>query len=108
MEVLERAGITAVHWSEIGSGSACNIEICQYARSERCVVVTQDLDFSQMLLEYAKSGQSVALLRLHNELEPIEQQRVIGILQKCHSELEVGALLVIDGTRARIRPLPMR
>ena len=108
VEVLERAGITTVHWSTVGAGSARDTEICQYARSEAWVILTQDLDFSQMLFESSESGPSVVLLRMHNELDPLEQQRVIGILQKCHSELDAGALLVIDGARARIRHLPIR
>ena len=72
------------------------------------MVLTQDLDFSQILFESAASGPSVVLLRLHNEFDPIEQGRVIGILLQCRTELANGALLVIDGGRARIRALPIR
>jgi predicted nuclease of predicted toxin-antitoxin system len=106
--VLGNADMDAVHWSTVGVDSANDHAICEYARSNALVILTQDLDFSQILFQSAESGPSVALLRIHNELDPIEQARVVSILQKCRSELTSGALLVIDGSRARIRPLPIR
>lgn len=106
--VLEDADMAAVHWSTVGVESAQDHAICEYARSNAFVILTQDLDFSQILFESAEAGPSVALLRIHDELDPREQARVVSILRKCRSELATGALLVIDGSRARIRPLPIR
>lgn len=42
--VLRTAGHEAVHWSEIGEGSAKDTELMAWARQNEFVIFTHDLD----------------------------------------------------------------
>ena len=46
---LRHAGYEAVHWSSVGPNSAKDSEICDYARQSAYVILTNDLDFRQIL-----------------------------------------------------------
>src|SRR5471030_504063 len=46
---LRNAGYEAIHWSSVGSNSAKDGEICDYARQSVYVLLTNDLDFPQIL-----------------------------------------------------------
>jgi predicted nuclease of predicted toxin-antitoxin system len=46
---VRHAGYEAIHWSSVGSNSAKDGEICDYARQSVHVLLTNDLDFLQIL-----------------------------------------------------------
>jgi hypothetical protein len=80
--------------SPVGSGTG-DTEISTFARKHEDVVLTNDLDFQQILAHTRRSGPSVVLLRG----EP---------LQNCASELMLGAIVSLDWSglpRARVLPL---
>jgi len=108
VEVLGKSGIDAIHWSAIGRPDAPDHEIFARARNESWAILTQDLDFSQILFETAASGPSTILLRLGDELDEDNQRRVAEIIRRCQPEIESGALLVVSEHKARLRPLPLR
>lgn len=56
------AGHEALHWSEAGNRTASDTEICTFAREHGWVVLTNDLDFPQILAHTRQSGPSVVLL----------------------------------------------
>lgn len=101
LPMLRRRGLEAVHWSTVGAGTASDREICQFARSQGFIVMTQ------VLFETAAAGPSVILLRVRHELDAHIQGRVVELLLQCRNELCGGALLVIDEKSARIRTLPI-
>jgi len=93
--VQELAGARhdALHWSEAGSPTASDKEICAFAREHRYVVLTNDLDFPQILAYARQSGPSVVLLRG----EPLTPEtRGSALLQDCVSELTQGAVVSLD------------
>lgn len=107
LEILHNAGIGAEHWAQVGKPNATDLEIFKYARAKSHVILTQDLDFSQILFETAASGPSTILLRIGDEFNVENQQRIVKSILQCEAELKSGALLVIDDRRARIRLLPI-
>ena len=107
-EFLRESGWDAIHWSLLGEANAPDHEIFALARANSWIMITQDLDFSQILFETAAIGPSTILLRLGDELNLEARQRVAGIILQCRSEIESGALLVIDELKARLRTLPLR
>lgn len=107
-ESLRESGLDAIHWSRLGEANAPDHEIFAHARAEGWTILTQDLDFSQILFETAASGPSTILLRLGDELSLGTRHRVAGIILQCRSEIESGALLVIDEQKTRLRTLPLR
>ena len=98
----------AIHWSRLGQANVPDHEIFAHARVESLVILTQDLDFSPILFETAASGPSTILLRVGDELNYETRRRVAGIILQCRSEIESGALLVIDEQKTRLRTLPLR
>jgi predicted nuclease of predicted toxin-antitoxin system len=105
---LAVAKIESVHWSAVGPANAPDSEIMAYAKANRYVVLTHDLDFSAMLA--ATHGEKPSIVQIRSEdvsLDAIGTQ-VISALRQMASELEEGALLTVDPNRTRLRVLPLR
>jgi predicted nuclease of predicted toxin-antitoxin system len=98
----------AVHWSEIGNPAAPDYEIMQWARSNGWIVLTHDLDFSAILAATSATGPSVIQVRTQDVRPHSLGPRLIGWLRQYASQLEMGAIVVVDEARARIRLLPIR
>ena len=80
--VLRTAGIDAVHWSSVGARSAEDAVLFQYARDTGLVILTQDLDFSQLLFETRCSGPSTMLLRIKDDLDDLVRSRVTSAIRQ--------------------------
>ena len=106
---LRESAHEAVHWSSIGQGSAKDTEICEYARKRGFVIVTNDLDFPQILAHTRESGPSVVLLRGEPLLPEIRGSAVLGALHDCEVELKQGAIVTLDWSdKPRAKVLPLR
>src|SRR5438045_4913638 len=63
VKYLAGAGFEALHWSEIGSGSAPDTELMAWATEHGYVVVTADLDFGAILAATRRMSPSVVQVR---------------------------------------------
>jgi predicted nuclease of predicted toxin-antitoxin system len=104
---LAARGWEAQHWSDIGPGNAPDNDILKWARENNFVVVTQDLDFSQLLFATRDSGPSVVLLRLSDEFGEAAREFVVSAIAEARETLADGALLTVGDTRVRLRRLPL-
>jgi predicted nuclease of predicted toxin-antitoxin system len=108
VQELRAAGHEALHWSEAGDPAASDTVICTFAREHKYVILTNDLDFPQILAHTRQSGPSVVLLR-GEPLTPEERgPALLQALRDCASDLAHGAIMSLDwsGTpRARLLPL---
>ena len=107
VQLLEERGWEAAHWSSIGPGNAPDADLLEWARRNQWVVVTQDLDFSQLLYATRELGPSVVLLRMDNEFDASAREHVCRALTLAESELSKGALLTVAAHRVRLRRLPI-
>ena len=105
--ILATGGMEAVHWSSIGAASAADSVLFEWARNAKAVLLTQDLDFPQLLYALRSSKPSVVLLRGMNELAEEDRLRVCATLRQAESHLAAGVLMVIDPLRIRYRTLPI-
>jgi len=106
--VLSSHGFETQHWSKLGTATAEDRAIFDYARSHDAVILTQDLDFSAILAQTDLSKPSVVLLRLP-DVDPTRMSSwVIAALHTCTAELAAGAILTIDENRRRVRLLPLQ
>lgn len=106
---LRNAGHDGVHWSTIGSHTAPDIEICTYARQHDYVLVTNDLDFPQILANTAEAKPSVILMRGEPLTPEHRSAALLCAIAECASELDAGAILTIDWSgKLRARLLPLR
>jgi predicted nuclease of predicted toxin-antitoxin system len=107
LPILEQGGWEACHWSSLGPPGAPDTDLMKWATQNGCVLLTQDLDFAQLLFHAQAGAPSVILLRIRDELISTQQARICSFLKVAAPALEAGALLVIDEYRARLRRLPI-
>lgn len=105
---LREHGIAATHWSDVGDPRAPDSVIMDWARSERFVVFTHDLDFSALLAAAGSRGPSVFQVRTHDVLPDATGVAVLAAIDAHRVALEQGAIVVLDRSRARVRVLPLR
>jgi predicted nuclease of predicted toxin-antitoxin system len=95
------------HWNDLGPRDATDSQVIEWARENQHVLLTQDLDFPQLLFATQAGSPSVVLLRLDNELDRAQQARVKQAIIQSAQLLEKGCLMVMDSVRIRIRSLPI-
>jgi predicted nuclease of predicted toxin-antitoxin system len=105
--VLAREGFEAVHWSTVGDGRATDSAIMAWARDNGRVVVTHDLDFGALLAATQADGPSVVQIRAQDALPDALAQLLVAALHQHETDLDTGALVVVDQAKARVRLLPL-
>jgi predicted nuclease of predicted toxin-antitoxin system len=105
---LVSRGIDAVHWSQVGDGGAPDETIMRYARENRWVVLTQDLDFGVLLALTHALGPSVVQLRTNDSLAARMVPYVVAAVTAHRKLLQAGALVTVDEVRSRVRVLPLK
>jgi len=105
---LRKAGFEASHWMEVGDPRAPDGVVMEWARKNKAVVVTHDLDFSAMLAAINGTSPSVIQVRTQDILS----EKFLGILftalRQLETLLEQGAIIVVDEHGRRARSLPLR
>lgn len=106
--VLEQAGWETVHWSSTGNLRAADSEIMAWAKQNNRVVFTHDLDFGTALALTQAEGPSVIQVRTQDVTPTAIGRLVVGALRQFQTELEQGALIVLDEAQVRARILPLK
>jgi len=78
---LESGGHSVVHWSSIGSHSALDTEIMAWARENRYIVFTNDLDYGALLFATAAASPSVIQIRTEDIRPASVEHAVLFALQ---------------------------
>jgi predicted nuclease of predicted toxin-antitoxin system len=107
VDVLTIHNIEAVHWSNVGSAYASDIEIMAYAKANNYVVFTYDLDFSAILAINHYQKPSVIQIRTGDISPTVSGQLVVNALFAAAAEIEKGALITIHLNKTRLRILPL-
>jgi predicted nuclease of predicted toxin-antitoxin system len=103
------AGHDCCHWSTIGPSSTPDSRICLYARENDFVLITNDLDFPQILAHTAEGKPSVIILRGEPLTPELRGTAVLRAIADYVGELESGCILIVDWSdRIRARLLPLR
>ncbi len=71
------------------------------------IVFTHDLDFGTMLALTQANGPSVIQVRGQNVLPEHMSSILIAALNQYESDLQAGAIVVVDEARSRVRILPI-
>jgi predicted nuclease of predicted toxin-antitoxin system len=106
VDFLKQLGHEAVHVRTLGLARAMDAELVERARADSSVVVTFDLDFGDILALGVLDKPSVIICRLADERAESVNQRLAKVLAERVSDLESGALILIEDTRYRVRRLP--
>lgn len=105
--LLEQAGWPAVHWSAVGDPRADDETIMAWALTNGHVVFTHDLDFGTTLALTHAGGPSVIQVRGQRVLPEHAGTLVLAALRRYEPELSVGALVVVEQAKSRVRVLPL-
>ena len=106
--LLEAEGYEATHWSKIGTITAPDTEIMEWARRNGYVVFTHDLDFSALLYATNAIAPSVIQLRTEDIRPESVGKLALLALQQAAKDIKSGALVTIDPRKNRIRLLPLK
>lgn len=107
VQVLQKHGWEAVHWSDVGDPRAVDRDIMGWAATHPYVVFTHDLDFGTTLALTHEAGPSVLQVRAENTLPDYLEGLVISALNQHEADPSSGALVVVDESRSRVRVLPI-
>ena len=104
---LEQEGFEAVHWASVGSPTASDAYIMEWARQRGYVVFTHDMDFSALLAVTGATRPSVLQVRTQDVLPAAIGRDVVRVLTMRARAFEAGAIVTIDKLKARVRVLPI-
>jgi predicted nuclease of predicted toxin-antitoxin system len=105
--LLRQAGFDAIHTAEIGMAKAADAEILARALTDRRIVVTLDADFHALLAVSGARNPSIIRFRLEG-LRAEEFSVVLqNVMDRCHDDLEAGAVVSVQENRVRVRHLPI-
>jgi predicted nuclease of predicted toxin-antitoxin system len=105
---LRRAGHDAIHVRDYGLQESEDEVIFDRAAREERIIVSADTDFGTLLALRREKTPSVILLRRMVPRRPESQVSfLLSNLNEIAESLERGAVVVIEETRLRVRPLPI-
>ncbi|TVR29323.1 MAG: hypothetical protein EA388_15670 [Nitriliruptor sp.] len=108
VRVLREAGHDAVHVGEVLRLNAPDVDILERAAQEERVIVAADTDFGELLATRQAAVPSVLLFHRQTGRRPREQAALLlANLASVETDLQGGAIVVIEDRRVRVRALPI-
>jgi len=105
--LLRQAGHDAIHVHQLGLTKADDATIFATAARQGQVIIAQDTDFGTLLATRQERSPSLILFRCQAKSTEAIFQLLNDNLPAILSDLETGAVVVIEDARIRIRPLPI-
>ncbi len=94
----------AIHVQDVDLATAADIAILNWARKQKAILITRDLDFANILRVPPKSHFGILVLRLHSSYSAKEIKRVLGgFLSKTDSQSFPRSLIIVEEGRYRVR-----
>jgi predicted nuclease of predicted toxin-antitoxin system len=107
VQILGGAGHDVVHVGDVGMSRAKDSEIVAFALERGAVVITLDADFHAILARSGARGPSVVRLRVQGKSGEEVCAILLNVIAAFRADLERGAIVTADETRARLRLLPL-
>lgn len=104
---LRQHGHDVVRVSEVLPANAPDRLIVEFARSSRRVILTQDLDFSDLIALSGQSQPSLISLRLATSRIEHVNAALSGVLSAVEADVLEGAIVAVQERAVRVRRLPV-
>ena len=100
---LRSNGYETIHWSKIGDITAIDSEIMEWARENKHIVFTHDLDFGALLFATKAKAPSVIQLRALAYFEKQDYSSTLLEIKKVDPNYTINLenISKIEGSRAR-------
>lgn len=105
---LRRLGHDADHVEGRHGSRLSDREIVAVARAEARIIVTHDLDFTDLLALSGASAPSVITFRLRSMRPERVLTRLVAVLSAQRGDLEAGAIVSVSEAHTRVRYLPVQ
>jgi predicted nuclease of predicted toxin-antitoxin system len=103
---LQGLGHEAVRINEVMTLNASDREIVERAGSSERVILTQDLDFSEIIALSGKMKPSLISLRLSSSRIEFVNAILEKVLPRIEKDVEKGVIISVEDDKIRIRHLP--
>ena len=97
----------AVHVRVALNKKASDESIFAFASAQGLIVLTCDLDFSDIMIASKQNQPSIIILRLEDETPMNIIERLKKILPNAVHDLKTGCIISINESRYRIRKMPL-
>jgi predicted nuclease of predicted toxin-antitoxin system len=104
-DALREAGFDAVHARDVGMHGQPDLDMLNRAVAEGRVVVTQDIDFSDIVHRENLPGPSIILFRDRIGRPSRQARLLLNALPAIREQLAAGVVVVIDDVAVRVRAL---
>jgi predicted nuclease of predicted toxin-antitoxin system len=107
-EGLREAGHDAAHVRDYGMAAEDDDAIFECAAEENRILISADTDFGTLLALREKRNPSVILFRRSTQRQPEGQiALLVSNVERLSADFERGCVVVFEGTRIRVRRLPI-
>ncbi len=100
-DLLRSRGHQATHLQEEGLYRLTDPDILEKARKEKCIVLTHDLDFGDLIAASGADLPSVLIFRLRNMRPENVNQYLLKVISQYSESLENGAIIIVMEGRIR-------
>ncbi|MDJ0579468.1 DUF5615 family PIN-like protein [Crocosphaera sp.] len=107
LEWLRNQGYNTVHLREEGLQRLDDEAILIKAKNEERIILTMDLDFTNLLAWSKDILPSVIIFRLGNENYDKINPQLEKVIGQCENELLTGAIISVSDGAFRVRNLPI-
>jgi predicted nuclease of predicted toxin-antitoxin system len=104
---LQQEGHDSVHVRDIGFAQASDEIIFDRAERENRILVSADTDFGTILALRGSRKPSLILFRSSDKRPRSQAQTLLANLSPLAKSLDLGAVVVIEDARIRVRSLPI-
>lgn len=104
---LQQQEWSIIRISDILPANTPDYIILEFARNDSDVIVTQDLDFSNMIALNGYDRPSLITIRLFNSDPNIITKRLLEVFPNISHNLLEGCAVTIEETNIRVRKLPI-
>jgi predicted nuclease of predicted toxin-antitoxin system len=106
-QILRSYGHDVAHLQERRLDTLADSEILQLAIVEKRIIVTHDLDFTDLLAAGAAILPSVVIFRLRNMRPERVLARLQAVIKDFAADLQAGAVISVTESQIRKRALPL-
>ena len=108
VDFLIALGFESIHLSALKLNKMLDSEILNKAKNEGFILLTHDLDFSELVAASKAKLPSVIIFRLRN-MQPNDVNSTLKKVVTNHSSaLKQGAIISVTDSQIRVRQLPIK